>query len=95
MTFKIEGLKKRPRWYDIKCTCDNSNIEKKFPIAECKHCQFQTQEDLMPRKSFDISIAILDKNGKATKKTKTVKCNKIKIVRGKRYEEILGWFNLG
>ena len=49
----------------------------------------------MPRKSFDISIAILDKNGKATKKTKTVKCNKIKIVRGKRYEEILGWFNLG
>ena len=68
MTFKIEGLKKRPRWYDIKCTCDNSNIEKKFPIAECKHCQFQTQEDLMPRKSFDISIAILDKNGKSQKR---------------------------
>ena len=79
MSFKIEGLLKKPRWYDIKCSCDHSDVTKEYPIAPCLHCKFQHQEDLMPRKSFKIM-------GKT--------CNKIKINRGTKYEEIIGWYNI-
>ena len=92
MAFKIEGLLKKPRWYDIKCSCDHSDTAKEYPIAPCLHCKFQHQEDLMPRKSFKITMSVEDKNKKVH--TETFTCNKIKINRGTKYEEILGWFNI-
>jgi hypothetical protein len=57
------------------------------------HCKFQAQEDLMPRKSFKITVSVLNKNKKPTNETKTMTCNKITINRGSKYQEILGWYN--
>ena len=81
MVFKIEGLMEKPRWYDLNCTCSKQegDVENQYPIGKCLKCKFQYQEDLMPRKSFKIM-------GKT--------CNKIKINRGPKYEEILGWYNI-
>ena len=76
--FKINGLKNDELilWKKIKCKCDKSNIEKMFPIFNCLSCKFQTQENSMPRKSF-------------THLGKTI--TEIKIVRGNRYDDIIGW----
>ncbi len=92
MTFEIEGLMKHPRWYDIKCTCDHSHVDTEFPIKDCKHCKFQQQEDLMPRESFEIKMSKINDDESITVETKT--CNKIKINRGTKYQEILGWYNI-
>ena len=87
MTFVIEGLIDKPRWYDIPCKCNHDSVETEFPIFKCLHCQFQSQEDSMPRESFQIS--------KTTDEgSEIVTCNKIKINRGDKYQEIIGWFNL-
>ncbi len=92
MTFEIEGLIEHPRWYDVKCSCDHSHIDTEYPIVDCKHCKFQAQEDLMPRESFEITFSNIDEDRNITSETKT--CNKIKIHRGEKYEEIRGWYNI-
>jgi hypothetical protein len=92
MTFQIIGLMEKPRWYGIPCKCNHDSVETEFPIAKCLHCQFQLQEDTMPRKSFKISLTSDDKHGKT--KSEIVTCNKIKINRGNKYQEIIGWFNI-
>tara|TARA_R110002051_G_scaffold147693_1_gene220459 strand:+ start:1067 stop:1369 length:303 start_codon:yes stop_codon:yes gene_type:complete len=83
------------RWKKIPCKCNHNSVETEYPIFACLHCKCQAQEDLMPRESFEMIIPILDKNNEQTGKTKTIMCNKIKIVRGIKYHDIKGWFNLG
>jgi len=88
----INGLIKRPRWYSIKCVCSTieNDDEHKYPLTDCEHCKFQECEDSMPRETFTINDDIKDKKGEVIKKqTKTVK--EITIVRGKRFEDIIGW----
>jgi len=91
---KINGLIDKPLWYDIKCKCNHDSVETEFPIAECLHCQFQQQENSIPRKDFEINNDIVenDKEGKPKiikKQNKTI--TEITIVRGKKYQEIIGW----
>ena len=87
---KINGLIEHPRWYDIKCKCDHSNVETEFPIANCLHCQFQAQEDSMPREDFVVKEQDKDENGIVIgNHDKTV--NEITIHRGDKYQEIIGW----
>ncbi len=87
---KINGLIDHPIWYDIKCKCDHSSVETEFPIAECLHCQFQRQEDSMPLEDFTIKEPDFDNEGHVIgEHDKTV--NEITIVRGDKYEEIIGW----
>ena len=76
--FKINGLMNDTEilWKKIPCKCDKSNIEKMHPIFNCLSCKFQTQENSMPRKPF-------------THLGKTI--TEIKIVRGNRYDDIIGW----
>jgi len=90
----IEGLMPddQIRWKKIACKCDKTDIEKTFPLGDCKNCLFQSSEDSMPREIFKICFTLKDKKGKQETKTKIIK--KIKINRGKKYQEILGWYNV-
>ena len=78
---KINGLIENPRWYDIKCKCDHSSVETEFPIRECLHCQFQAQEDSLPRQDFTIKENDIDDRI----------ITEITIDRGDKYQEIRGW----
>mgnify|MGYP003676656957 CR=1 FL=1 len=83
---------KEIRWKKIKCCCSKieGDVEHQHPIGECLHCKFQAQEDSMPKDTFTTNNDIIDKNGKVTKKqTRTV--TQINIVRGEKYQEIMGW----
>jgi hypothetical protein len=87
---KINGLIEHPLWYDIKCKCDHSSVETEFPIKSCLHCQFQKQEDSMPRKDFTVKELDIDEDGSITgEHDKTI--SEITIHRGDRYGEIIGW----
>ena len=88
---KINGLIDHPIWYDIKCKCDHSSIETEFPIAECLHCQFQRQEDSMPREDFVVKENDIDEDGNSLETTHNRTVTEITITRGDKYEEIIGW----
>ena len=81
------------RWKKIPCKCDHSDPEKEYPIADCKHCRFQECEDSMPRKCYTINEPNIDKETGERKDDKIVKreITKITIVRGKKYDDIIGW----
>jgi len=86
---KINGLITKPRWYDIKCKCGQETLDK-YPIKDCLHCRFEECERSMPKKSFKILEPIIVK-GKVTDKKQPRTVNEITIVRGKVYEDIMGW----
>jgi hypothetical protein len=86
---KINGLIKKARWESIPCCCGKEVMDS-FPIKECLHCKFELAWKSVPQKDFEYNDDIIDKNGKVTKKqTRTVK--EITLVRGSRYEDIIGW----
>ena len=87
---KINGTIEHPLWYDIKCKCDHSSLETEFPIAECLHCQFQRQEDSMPREDFTVKEQDKDEDDNVIgTHDKTI--SEINIHRGDKYQEIIGW----
>jgi hypothetical protein len=88
---KINGLIEKPLWYDIKCKCNHDTIETEFPIAECLHCQFQAQENSMPREDFVIKENDIDDDGNSLETTHDKTISKITIDRGEKYQEIRGW----
>jgi hypothetical protein len=86
---KINGLKKKALWENIKCCCIKGDVEHTYPLSECKHCKFTECWQSVPKKDFTVNDDIRDKNGKVTKKqTKTVK--EITLVRGS-FEDVIGW----
>ena len=88
---KINGLIKKPNWYAIKCCCSTieDDDEHKYPLTPCLHHKFKEQEDSMPRKTFEINENLTDEKGKITKTTRTI--SEIQIIRGHRYQDIIGW----
>tara|TARA_R110000737_G_C14213920_1_gene419730 strand:- start:50 stop:337 length:288 start_codon:yes stop_codon:yes gene_type:complete len=74
--FKINGLIDKPLWKSIPCICDATDIAKQYPLTDCKNCKFQECQDSIPKQKFKS-------NGKDV--------NEIKIVRGQRYQDIIGW----
>jgi hypothetical protein len=88
---KINGLIEHPRWYDIPCKCNHDSIETEYPIADCLHCKFQAQEDSMPREDFKIIENDVDEQGNILETTHEKTINEITIVRGQKYEDIIGW----
>lgn len=87
---KINGLIDKPRWYDIPCKCNHNSVETEYPISECLHCKFQECEDSMPREDFTIKENEVDENGNVTGTYDKI-VNEITIVRGKKYQDIIGW----
>ena len=86
---KINGLKKKALWENIKCCCIKGDIEHTYPLSECKHCKFTECWQSVPKKDFKVNDDIIDKNGKITKKqTKIIK--EITLVRGS-FEDVIGW----
>jgi hypothetical protein len=94
MTFEIEGLMNdnEIKWKKIPCHCNHDSVETEYPIAKCIHCQCQHQEDMLPRESYTISYIDEDDEGNQTGEIKTHTVNKIKINRGKKYDDIKGWY---
>lgn len=88
---KINGLIDHPRWYDVKCNCNHDSVETEFPIADCLHCKFEQQENSLPHENFIIKEHDFDDEGNdlGTSHDKTIE--EITIVRGDKYEEIVGW----
>ena len=86
---KINGLKKKALWENIKCCCIKGDIEHTYPLSECKHCKFTECWQSVPKKDFTVNNDIVDKDGKVTKKqTRIVK--EITLVRGS-FEDVIGW----
>jgi hypothetical protein len=77
---EIIGKIDKPLWYEIKCNC-GTEFKDKFPLIDCLHCKFEKCEKSLPKQDFTIK----DKDGNPT----TI--NKITIVRGSRYQDIIGW----
>ena len=88
---KINGLIEHPRWYDIPCKCNHDSIETEFPIAECLHCQFQAQQDSLPRQDFTVKENDIDDNNEPLESTHDKTITEITIDRGDKYQEIRGW----
>jgi hypothetical protein len=85
---KINGLIKKARWEHIPCCC-GKEIMDSFPIKDCLHCKFDQCWKSVPQKNFTVNDDIIDKTGKVTKQTKTVK--EITLYRGNKYEDVVGW----
>ncbi len=87
---KINGLIKKARWEYIKCCCGNEVMDS-FPIKECLHCKFDQCWKSVPQKDFKINDDQINiKTGKLIKKqTRIVK--EVTLVRGNRYEDVIGW----
>ena len=101
MKLKINGLMndEEIRWKKIKCCCSKveGDVEHQFPIGDCKHCKFQCCEDSMIEflnknkgQSFKVNNDKIDKDGKIIKK-QTREVTEINIVRGEKYQDIIGW----
>ena len=86
---KINGLKKKALWENIKCCCIKGDVEHTYPLSECNHCKFMECWQSVPKKDFTIIEPIMDKDGKIKKhQTRTVK--EITLVRGS-FEDVVGW----
>ena len=92
----IDGLMndEEIRWKKIKCCCSKieGDVEHQHPIGKCTHCKCQEAENSMPRESFKMTFSSKDENDKDVVVTKTIK--RIKINRGKKLNDILGWYNV-
>ena len=91
---EIEGFIDNPVYEKFDCTCsqDPNALEQRFPFRPCIHCHAQESLESIPREPFYSTYPILDKNGKPTGKTETVKITKIKIaLRDKKTDEILAY----
>ena len=93
MKLKINGLMndKDILWKKLKCKCDKTDIEKSFPLVNCKHCKCQAQEDSMPRNNFKVNQSVTDKTGKPTGKIIVKEITEITIDREPVYNSIRGW----
>ena len=88
---KINGTIEKPRWYDIPCKCNHNSVETEYPIAECLHCKFEEAEKSLPKENFTIIESDLDEEGNPLETTHERTISEITIVRGSKYEEIIGW----
>ena len=91
---KINNSLKNPRWYGIECKCNHDSVETEYPIADCLHCKFQECEDSLPKENFEVKEMKVEKKGNKfipTGETVTRTIKEITIVRGKKFEDIIGW----
>ncbi len=87
---KINKTLKHPRWYDIHCCC-GITTEDKHPIKECLHCKFEACEKSLPKKDFQVCYPVFDEKGNDTGKKETKTISEVTIVRGDKYQDIIGW----
>lgn len=93
---QIEGLMDddKIRWKKIPCKCaqNPNDVQHRYPIMNCIHCHCaENEKSCMEKQPFDIIENVHDEKGNLTTKTQTRHINKITIVRGRKYDEIVGW----
>jgi len=81
--FALIGAIDDPLWYKLKCVCaqDPNDISNRYPIKNCLSCKFTEQEKSMPKESFQVK----------NRKGDLITINKITIVRGDKYQDVIGW----
>ena len=89
MTIKIINPIENPRWKQISCKCIHDSVETEYPIAKCIHCQSEAQEKMVPTEEFDMKIE--DDEGNV----KTIHVNKVKLHYNEKYQNIIGYYNMG
>jgi hypothetical protein len=91
MKLKINNLKDddKIKWKKISCQCVKGDMLNSHPFKICLHCKYEICENSMPRESFKVNKAIINKDGKQTGIiVKEIK--EITIVRGS-HDDIQGW----
>jgi len=88
---KINNYLDKAKWEDLPCKCDNSSIETEYPIANCEHCRCQECWDSVPKEDFTIIDLDVDDEGNPTGTTHERIVSEITLVRGKKYEDVIGW----
>ena len=86
---KINGLKKKALWENIKCCCIKGDVEHSYPLSECKHCKYNECWLSVPQDDFKVKESEM-KNDKPTGKIITRTIKEITLVRGS-HEDIIGW----
>jgi len=82
---KINNSLEVARWESLSCGCGKDVLDS-FPIKECLHCCFDQRWQSVPKKDFKVN----EYNDKGKKiGVKTVK--EITLVRGSKYEDVIGW----
>ncbi len=87
---KINGLIKKARWEYVPCEC-GTKIINSFPIKECLHCKFEQCWKSVPQSNFKVQYSVIDKNGKPTSETKTREIKEISLIRGDKFQDVIGW----
>ena len=88
---KINNSLDVARWEKTKCTCDHSDIEKCHPIHNCTHCKCQQAWDSVPKNDFAVKKNDIDSKGNVLETTHDEVVSEITLVRGTKYEEVVGW----
>jgi hypothetical protein len=86
---KINGLIKKARWESIPCNCGKEVMDS-FPIKECLHCKFDQCWKSVPKKDFTVNEYEM-KNEKPTGKIIKREVKIINLVRGSKYQDVVGW----
>ena len=86
---KINNTLDIARWESIPCLCEKGLVLESFPIKDCLHCKFEQCWLSVPTKEFEVKEPVI-KNAKIISHT-TRKIKEITIVRGKKYEDVMGW----
>lgn len=72
------------------CTCNHNSPDTEYPIALCIHCKCLEAEKSLPKKDFKVVDPVF-KNDKPTGETIERTVKEITIVRGSKYDDIIGW----
>jgi hypothetical protein len=86
---KINGLIKKARWESISCGCGKEVMDS-FPIKDCLHCKFDQCWKSVPQTNFKVNEPEM-KNDKPTGKIITREIKEITLVRGSKYQDVIGW----
>jgi|TARA_R110000796_G_C14322623_1_gene408036 hypothetical protein len=90
MKLKINNRNEDPLWKKISCKCHTSDIELKYPLIECVHCNCKRADDSIPTESFKINQPVFNKQGKFIE-NKVVEVKEITLTNCDKYGSCIGW----
>ena len=86
---KINNSMKKARYEFISCSCNKGIVLEEYPLIDCLHCKFKERYDSIPINEFEVNEPVI-KDKKIVSYTKRM-IKEITIVRGLKYQEVMGW----
>ena len=86
---KVNNSLSKARWESIPCDC-GTDIMNSYPIKECLHCKFDECWKSVPQKNFKVKEHET-KDGKMTGKLIEKEIKELTLVRGTKYQDVVGW----